>query len=308
MGINGSYSGWIDVISGVPQGSVLGPLLFLIYINDIDVGVISKISKFADDTKLCGMVDDVEGSRILEKDLKTLFEWSEDWQMLFNIEKCSVMHTGKRNSNYIYEMGGKVLKTIDEERDLGVIIHKSLKPSRQCVEAAKKGNKILGMIKRTIVSRDKETMVGLYKTLVRPHLEYCVQAWCPYLRKDIEILESVQRRATRMINECRRLSYEERLEVCGLTTLEKRRERGDLIETYKLISGIESVPKERFFMMERYGKTRGHNLKLYKKRVGPWKKHFFSARVIDRWNALDEKTVSAVSVNSFKCKLGELGY
>ena len=88
-------------------------------------------------------------------------------------------------------MGGKTLKTTDEEKDLGVITHNSLKPSRQCVEAAKKGNKILGMINRTIVTRDKETILRLYKSLVRPHLEYCVQVWSPWLRKDIEIIERV---------------------------------------------------------------------------------------------------------------------
>lgn len=96
------------------------------------------------------------------------------------------------------------------------------------MEAAKKGNKILGMISRTIASRDKDVIVRLYKALVRPHLEYCVQAWCPYLKKDIEVLERVQRRATRMVKECRGQSYERRLEICGLTTLERRRERGDL--------------------------------------------------------------------------------
>ena len=138
-----------------------------------------------------------------------------------NIDKCSVMHIGKSNQSSKYNLGGKDLITTVEERDLGVIIHSGMNPSRQCTEASKKGNQILGMIKRTIESRDKEIIVKLYKTLVRPHLEYCVQAWNPFLKKDIELLEKVQRRATKMVNGCRNLSYEKRLQYCGLTTLEK---------------------------------------------------------------------------------------
>jgi ribonucleases P/MRP protein subunit RPP40 len=164
------------------------------------------------------------------------------------------------------------------------------------------------MINRTIVSRDKEIIVRLYKALVRPHLEYCIQAWCPYLKKDIEILERVQRRATRMIKRCRGMSYEERLKECGLTTLERRRERGDLIETYKLLTGREGIPYERFFTIEQTSRTMGHKLKLYKERVGKWKSRFFNARVIDPWNKLDENTVTAVSLDSFKHKLGLVGY
>ena len=142
--------------------------------------------------------------------------------MLFNIDKCSVMHIGKQEESYGYELSGKVLRVSEEERDLGVIVHKSLKSSRQCAEAAKKANRILGIVKRTIVSRDKEIIMRIYKTIVRPHLEYCVQAWSPHLKKDIEILERVQRRATKMVKECQRLSYEERIKYCGLTTLDTR--------------------------------------------------------------------------------------
>jgi hypothetical protein len=94
------------------------------------------------------------------------------------------------------------------------------------MEAAKKGNRMLGMMKRTIVSREKEIIIKLYKSLVRPHLEYCVQAWNPFLKKDIELLENVQRRVTKMVSGCHSLSYEKRLEYCGLTTLERRREGG----------------------------------------------------------------------------------
>src|SRR6218665_2163712 len=116
-------------------------------------------------------------------------------------------------------------------------MHRSAKPPRQCAEASKKANSTLGMIKRTIVTRDKDTIVRLYKTLVRPQLEYCIQVWRTYLKQDMEKLEKVQR-ATKMIQGfIKYLSYEERLIRCGLTTLEKRRSRGDLIEAYKIITG-----------------------------------------------------------------------
>jgi hypothetical protein len=308
VGIKGKFSEWIEVISGVPQGSVLGPLLFLIYINDIDEGIVSKISKFADDTKLCKEIRNDEDAKILQEDLRKLSQWSEEWQMLFNIDKCSVMHIGKQEDIHGYELNGKELRVSEEERDLGVIVHRSLKSARQCSEAAKKANRILGMVKRTIVSRDKEIMMRIYKTVVRPHLEYCVQAWSPHLKKDIEILERVQRRATKMVKGCQRLSYEERLEYCGLTTLEKRRVRGDLIETFKLMTNKVEMPYDRFFATAQYPGTRGHKYKLFKRRVGTGKQHFFSARVVDVWNELDEKIVSADSVNTFKKRLGAIGY
>src|SRR6218665_1705252 len=127
------------------------------------------------------------------------------------------------------------------KKDLGVIMNRSAKPSRQCAEASKKANSNLGMIRRTIVSRDKDTILRLYKTLVRPQLEYCIQVWSPCLKQDMEKLEKVQRRATKMIQGYKYLSYEEMLKWCGLTTLEKRRSRGDLIEAYKIITGKESI-------------------------------------------------------------------
>src|SRR6218665_39569 len=128
--------------------------------------------------------DDQEAD-ILREDLRRMFRWSQDWQMLFNLEKCSVMRMGKRNQELSYEMGGKMLKVSEEERDLGVYMHKSAKPSRQCAEASKKANTTLGMIRRTIVTRDKDTILRLYKSLVRPQLEYCIQVWSPYLKQDM---------------------------------------------------------------------------------------------------------------------------
>ena len=128
----------------------------------------------------------------------------------------------------------------------------------------------LQTIQRTIVTRDKDTTLRLYKTLVRPQLEYCIQVWSPYLKQDMEKLEKVQRRATKMIQGSKYLSYEERLIRCGLTTLEKRRSRGDLglIEAYKIITGKESIQWERFFELAPSKVTRGHRYKLFKKRKG----------------------------------------
>ena len=128
--LNGVSSTWASVCSGVPQGSVLGPVLFTVFINDIDEGIVSNIVKFADDTKIFSCVENPGGVKFLQEDLSTLFQWSVDWQMMFNVDKCKVLHVGRNNSLCDYYMDGKVLEAIEEEKDLGVIIHKSLKPSR----------------------------------------------------------------------------------------------------------------------------------------------------------------------------------
>src|SRR6218665_334478 len=147
-------------------------------------------------------------------------------------------------------------------------------PSRQCAEASKKANSTLGMIRMTIVTTNKDTILRLYKSLVRPQLEYCIQVWSPHLKQDMEKLEKVQR-AIKMIQGYKDLSYEERLIRCGLTTLEKRRSRGDLIEAYKIITGKESIQWERFFELAPSKGTRGHRYKLFKKRKGTIGQKFF---------------------------------
>jgi len=162
--INGAASGWTNsVISGVPQGSVLGPTLFLIYINDIDEAVTSLITKFADDTKLYKMIKTVEDAISLQEDLHRVLQWSKDWMMLFNIEKCKVIHLGYNNTIFNYEMEGNSLIEDDEERDLGVLVHQTLKPSAHCVQAAKKGHIILAMIYRSFECKTKDIVLRLYK-------------------------------------------------------------------------------------------------------------------------------------------------
>src|SRR5688572_13963088 len=164
------------------------------------------------------------------------------------------------------------------------------------------------MIKRTIISREKEIMLELYKTLVRPNLEYCVQVWCPYLRQDVEKLEKIQRRATKMIKGFGNLTYEEKLRRCKLTTLEKRRDRGDLIETFKIVTGRDKIPAQKLFEFSVNRRTRGHSYKIVKKSSGTIMQRFFSTRVVNNWNKLDEEIVTADSVMEFKKRLNKIGY
>ena len=230
--VDGEVSNWKSVLSGVPQGSVLGPILFLIYINDLDDSITSNVMKFADDTKLFRKVNTDGDKQHLQNDLDILEKWSEKWQMLFNFGKCKSLHTGHGNLDVNYKMGDTVLGTTVKEKDLGVTISADMKVSEQCGIAASKGNQILGLITRNITYKGKKLIIPLYKAIVRHHLEYCIQAWRPYRKKDIDTLERIQRRATKMNPELRDLSYEERLKECGLTTLETRRLRGNQIDVF----------------------------------------------------------------------------
>ena len=241
--VNGSSSVWAAVTSGIPQGSVLGPLLFLIYVNDLPDWIKTEINMFADDTKLWNKITGPNDCIKLQKDLDSLQNWSDQWLLRFNPEKCKVTHIG-HDWKFLYtiKQDGKSYRLSEtvEERDLGVLVQSDLGVTSQCTEAAKKAMKILGILRRQFKNMDKETFLILYKSFIRPHMEYAIQAWSPHFRKDIECLEKVQHRATKLVKGFKKYSYEDRLLMLGLTTLEERRLRGDLIETYKILSGKES--------------------------------------------------------------------
>jgi len=308
VGVRGSFSLWLDVLSGVPQGSVLGPLLFLIFVQDLPERVKCSIRMFADDTKLWKEIRHFQDSRELQEDLDSLSNWSEDWQLLFNAEKCKVMHVGHKFQTE-YHMGEagnrKKLQETEKERDLGIIVMHDLKPAEQCKAAVAKAMSVIGMIGRHFKRLSKEDFMLLYKSYIRPKVEYCIQVWSPYRVKDIQCLENVQRRATKLVTKIRKLSYEERLKALRLTTLEQRRKRGDLIEVYKLMTGKEKVDYQQFFHKTSAGHNlRGHSMKLTTQQSKrDVRKYFFSVRSVKSWNSLPQQVIDAESINTFKTRL-----
>ena len=299
--VNGKTSSWRAVTSGVPQGSVLGPVLFALYINDIDLDIKNIVSKFADDTKIGGKARTQVDRESIQHDIDKVKEWSDVWLMPFNVDKCKALHVGRNNIKHNYIMRDEILKSVTEERDLGVIISEDLKCSKHCLEIVKKANKVLGLIGRLFEFKTKQGFLTLYNALVRPILEYGVQFWSPHLRQDIDRLERVQRRATKMIPSLRNKSYEERLRILNLFPLERRRMRGDMIQVFKMVKRIDNVDPNKYFTFDNSNVTRNNGFKIIKKQVKSNEaKFFFFNRIVNVWNGLPRDVVQKDSVDSFK--------
>ncbi len=309
-------SEWCEIFSGVPHGSVLGPLLFVIFINDLPDEVAAMCKLYADDTKLISIVNKHDDATQLENDLNNLINWSNTWLMKFNKEKCKTMHIGKNNEQYQYKINDNneeyILQNTEIERDLGVIISSDLKWSNQVNTAVAKAQKALGLIKRTFTHLNTEMTKTLYTSLVRPHLEFAVSVWKPTSKGEIEVLEKVQRRATKLAPELKHLTYEERLKRMNLTTFETRRLRGDLIQQYKIINRIDEI---NWFKQPNQAPSlayngpcsslRGHRYRMEREIVRNCQpRHdFFTNRITKHWNELPTELVEAKTLNGFKAKL-----
>ena len=303
--LNGFKSEWTTVTSGVPQGSVLGPLLFLLYINDLPDNVkYCQVKIFADDTKIY-FPSNCQAQHI-QNDIESLKNWSKTWQLPFNSDKCSVLHLGSSNQGNEYYVlddltqTDTMIKSVESIRDLGIIADNKFKFDKHIAEIAKKASGVLASIKRTMKFVNKETFNALYKSLVRPILEYCAPVWNPCKVKQIKTLESVQRRATKLVKELKNKSYTERLLFLDLSTLSYRRRRGDMITTFKMLHGMIDTDSKVFFERST-SVTRGHNLKLFKfASSSSLRKNYFSNRVINEWNNLPATIVNAKSVIEFE--------
>ena len=219
-------------------------------------------------------------------------------------DRCSLMQINRTSEASKYKLDNLDISNSICEKDLGVMVSRDLKPRQQCISVKNKANRVLGFISRSVSNRSANVILQLYLALVRPHLDYAVQFWSPYYRMDINSLESVQRRMTKMIHNIRHLPYEDRLKQLKLHSLERRRVRGDLIEAFKWVKGINKGDISKVLKFSNQDRTRSNGFKLVKftfhREIG---RHWYGNRVVDEWNKLPEEIVSANRVDTFKNKL-----
>ena len=301
--INGHKSHAIHVESGVPQGGVLSGLLFNIYINDMpQIFEYVNTSLYADDAKLYASANSTEDIVKIQKDLDKLASWCEEWRLRLNVQKCFFLHyvPQKKTSCYPdYNINGIELQRKQETSDLGIMVSDNLKFHSQVSQACKKATREINRIRRTFISLSPDFLSNMFEVFVRPHLEYCVQVWNPVYVGDIEMMEKVQNRYTRLLRHGNILTHEQRNKLLNITSHQTRRLRGDLIYTYKLLNSTLFTPSYET-------RTRGHTKKIsVELSRNNIRMHSFAVRSVAAWNSLPEHIVSAETLECFKARLDE---
>jgi hypothetical protein len=266
----------------------------------------------------------------LQADINSLTYWSESFQMSFNLDKCHVLHLGKKNPKASYTMYKTSsirsttsaisyyltfhqLTPVDTETDLRVVVDNQLKFSHHVDAKVRKANRMLGIIKHTFKYMNKHIFTDLYKSLIRPHLEYATPAWSPHLKRDKDKLENVQRRSTKIVPELKHLTYEQRLTHLKLPTLHYRRLRSDLLLLYKLTHSKTHMDTKTHCTSCKHNcdmltpslskHSRPHNLKYQIQHHTGIRNRFYTTRTLPTWNKLKHTTVNAASINIFKTQL-----
>ena len=307
--VNGSKSLPSAVISGIPQGTVLGPVLFVVYINDLLDNVSSGGLMFADDTKIYRQITTRDDALQLQQDITKLEDWSKLWQIRFNHDKCHVMTLGKfENIRYAhrYTVYDIEIDHVFDEKDLGVTIDSELRFEEHIARKVRIANAIVGQMRRSFSYLDCDTFKRIFTAFVRPHLEYGEAVWSPHLIRNINALENVQIRATKLVDGLSHLDYPERLERLQLPTLLFRRKRGDLIEMWKHFHSYdESTLAPSFKPRTRPSRQHRFQLSPAKDGIRGAQSNFFFQRTTNLWNNLPRYVVEAINVNEFKNRLDE---
>ena len=306
--INNSVSESAMVISGVPQGTVLGPLLFLFYSADLPNEVLhSDISIYADDTKLYKAIHNVNDCIELQNDLNRIYSWAQKWQMELNPDKTKLLTIGCCTYNFEYSLNNNVITRVNFMKDVGVIIQSDLKFTKHCSEVIKKAYFVLKNIFTILKYHNYEFYLKMYVCYVRPVLEYASQVWSPILKGNVDKIERVQRYFTRRILYSYNLEYGQRLEHCKLDSLEQRRLKSDLLLFYKMINGITIINIEDSYTF--VNTSRGHELHLFKYYCRTEKrKLYWINRIVNNWNSLCSNVVNSNSFRTFKKKLQHFNF
>ena len=309
--VDGEHSEWVKMESGVPQGTVLGPIMFLAFINDLPDAVSSKVRLFADDCVMYRTVKDDNDCNTLQEDLNKLAEWEKKWLMSFNPSKCSTISITrkKKRITHDYSLHDQVLERTEDATYLGVQLNSQLTWTNHINRTCSKANRNLAFLKRNLPIKSQHVKVAAYKGIVRPVTEYCSPVWSPHQKKDIDQLETVQCRAARYVfhNYQRKgSSVSGMIKELGWESLQQRRARADMVNFYKVQHGLIAVQHPH--ILQRIQRPKLETTNNFQKPFCSTYSYKFSffPRSMRMWNKLDSSISSLDSLTSFKAAISKL--